>query len=744
MKKTILSWYIVTFFPIVIPFVFNINSYGQAETEDLSILKDWIEWSDGKNMLVHHLNRQAFSYLDERDREIAELKTSEDWTARQKKVKEVLMKLVGPFPGKTPLNARITGIVKKDGYRIEKVIYESIPDFLVTACLFIPDGIKAKEKRPVIIQVSGHGFQAFRSPGTIRQILNLVSRGFIVFAIDPVGQGERVQYWDNEKKASRLGTSPVSEHSYFGNQMFLSGISPIRYFTWDGIRGVDYLISRKEVDPDRIGIFGCSGGGTQTTFIAALDDRIKAAAPGCYITGYRRLLESIGPQDAEQNIYQGIKYGITHADLLELRAPKPLLISSTTRDYFSIQGAMESFAEVKMAYKAFGKEENAGQVIDDSGHGFARNINAIYSFFETTLDRPGGAKEVKYEALKPDELQVTPTGQIVTSYGGETAFTIGLRTAKALVSKLMESRKNPGTHLSSVTIGAKELSGYIAPRPETKYVFRGRYQRKGYAVEMYALQGEGNYVIPLLLFVPANVARCPSVIYIHPKGKSTDAAAGGRIEQLTRGGFIVAAPDLIGTGEVAPDSRDGTDYIPNYVALLTGRSIPGIQAGDIIRVVNFLKMRNDVDINNIGSIAFDEMCPALLHAAAFDRSINPVILSGPPVSYRSIATNRDYEVRLSEEVVQAANASNEVNYSNSTVAGALTGYDLPDLIGCIAPGKIALIDIKDQMKKTAPEEVINEELQFPRSVYLLKKAPGNIRILPLPDDILPVIKWGFE
>ena len=94
--------------------------------------------------------------------------------------------------------------------------------------------------------------------------------------------------------------------------------------------------------------------------------------------------------------------------------------------------------------------------------------------------------------------------------------------------------------------------------------------------------------------------------------------------------------------------------------------------------------------------------------------------------------------------MQAANASNEVNYSNSTVAGALTGYDLPDLIGCIAPGKIALIDIKDQMKKTAPGKVVDEEIQFPRAVYELKKAPGNLRILPSSAEILSVIKWGFD
>jgi hypothetical protein len=136
--------------------------FGQEE--NLNVLDSWIEWTDGKNMLIHHLNKQAFAYLDVRDKEIAGLKTQEDWINRQKKVKDILMNIVGPFPEKTPLNARVTGVVKKEGFRIEKVIYESRPNFYVTACLFIPDGIVGK--RPAIIQVEGHTFAAFRYPET--------------------------------------------------------------------------------------------------------------------------------------------------------------------------------------------------------------------------------------------------------------------------------------------------------------------------------------------------------------------------------------------------------------------------------------------------------------------------------------------------------------------------------------------------------------------------------------------------
>ena len=142
------------------------------------------------------------------------------------------MEIVGPFPEKTPLNAKVTGVVKKDGYRIEKILYESIPGFYVTGCLFVPD--KAKVNNPAILFVSGHTQDAFRYDAYQVMILNLVKKGFIVFAIDPISQGERIQLYDPEKNASFIGPT-TREHSYLGHQCFISGVSLARYFIWDGI-----------------------------------------------------------------------------------------------------------------------------------------------------------------------------------------------------------------------------------------------------------------------------------------------------------------------------------------------------------------------------------------------------------------------------------------------------------------------------------------------------------------------------
>jgi hypothetical protein len=228
---------------------------------------------------------------------------------------------------------------------------------------------------------------------------------------------------------------------------------------------------------------------------------------------------------------------------------------------------------------------------------------------------------------------------------------------------------------------------------------------------------------------------------MHPKGKITDASVGGRIEQLVKKGYLVAAPDVIGTGE----TEDGNLFYPMYVSFLIGRSIVGIQAGDIGRVVNFLQSRKDVDYNKISGIAFNEMCPTLLHAAAMNNNISSIALIGSLISYRTVVMNRFYEVRLSSNIRPGSNPfSGGLPYSNNTVAGALTAYDLPDLIGCIAPRKIVLVDLKDQMKQSAPVELINDELSFPRSVYSLKKVPKNINIIPPTEDLSSIIGWCFE
>src|SRR5450759_2770017 len=325
------------------------NDRVNAQNELDVIRNNWLQYSDASNSLYHHIAGQAYILLAQRAREIDKLSTLSDWQQRQKWIRETLLDIVGPFPEKTPLNAKITRIVDKGSFRVEHIVYESQPGFFVTSSLFIPGGLKKNSKVPAVIYCSGHSEEGYRSAVYQHVILNLVKKGFIVFAFDPVGQGERQEYYDPKTKKSMIG-EPNKEHSYSGTQSFINGSSQARYMIWDGIRSVDYLLSRKEVDPARIGITGRSGGGTQSAYIAAMDNRIYAAALENYLTNFTRLLQTIGPQDAEQNMSDAISRGIDHGDFLLVRAPKPALMITTTRDMFSIQGAMETEKEVAAIY----------------------------------------------------------------------------------------------------------------------------------------------------------------------------------------------------------------------------------------------------------------------------------------------------------------------------------------------------------------------------------------------------------
>ena len=712
--------------PILLSLMGLMNSnLMTAQVEDLNLISTWITGVNSGAMLINHLNGQAFEYLDQRDREISELVTQADWLKRQEHVKRILNELVGPFPEKTPLNPKITGKLKKDGYRVEKIIIEPMPGSYLTGCLFIPDGIKGK--RPAILDNIGHSEGSFRKESYQNVIHNLVKKGFIVFAIDPTGQGEKDEYYDPVKKKSLIEEG-VPAHIYFGNQCYISGFSSARYFIWDGIRAIDYLCSRKEVDPERIGVTGLSGGGTVTSYLCAFDERIKAAAPYNWAIFDRRLLETVGLQDAEANIYRGIVNGITYADFLEVRAPKPTLMIKTTRDYLPIQGAREAYEETLKAYKAFGQEENLVLAEDDSEHQFTRKNNeATYAFFQKHLNLPGDPAEVPVQMIPLEELTVAPTGYVSTSYGGETVFSLNRKETEPLLKDIEESRINMNAHLAHVRQKAIGLSGYKAPSDEVKTIFSGRYKRDGYSVEKHIIESEGNCIIPVLLFVPDGNKKFPAVIYLHPDGKASQSAVGGEIEQLVREGFMVAAPDLLGMGETRNTFRTDRPLKYEYIAMHVGRSLVGIQAGDLVRVVNYLRSRDDVEMETIGAVSIGEMGPALIHAAAFDKSIRNIVLIGSPLSYKSIVMNQYYNISFS-----------------CAVAGALKAYDLPDLVACLAPGKTVLAELKDQMLNPAPVEIIEQELGFPRKVYLNNGAAENLRVQSSPESLVSLVKWCFE
>lgn len=665
MKNVLLFW---LFFVAVLP-----NLRAQ---EDLRVIQpQWVNFTDGQNALYKHLTKQAFSLLDERNQKIAAITTLEGWKERQAWTKKTFMEVVGPFPEKTPLNPTITRTIRKNGYRMEHVVFESQPGFYVTSTMFIPDGRSGKT--PAIIYCSGHTEEGYRSATYQHVILNLVKKGFIVLAFDPVGQGERLEYFDPQTNKPTIG-GPTKQHSYPGAQAFIAGSSQARYMIWDGIRAVDYLLTRPEIDHERIGITGRSGGGTQSSYIAAFDERIYAAAPENYITTFKRLWLTHGPQDAEQNFFRGISSGLDQPDLLLVRAPKPGMMITTTRDIFNIEGAREAEAQIQRIYNSYGSPNNFEVSEDDAGHASTpKNREAMYAFFQKNLKLAGSASDEIVDSLSKEDLRVTSTGQVLTSYPGKRVFDLNQGYLNPIANNSASKQIN----------GAIALSGYLAPDGEVESMMTGRYQREGYVVEKYLIKGEGDYWIPYLLMKP-NTPTEKALIYLDPEGKGTDAGIGGDMESLVRSGTMVLAPDLLNTGEMGSggfkgDSNfEGHSYNIWFGSILIGRSIVGIQAGDANRLVNYLQAKQGV--KSVKGVAKGNMGAVLLHAAAFNPAISSVALINPPTSYEEIVKNPQYDPATIEY----------------TVAGALSTYDLPGLVEALSDRTPLLL----QTEKTSTPE----------------------------------------
>src|SRR5207253_2466230 len=228
---------------------------------------------------------------------------------------------------------------------------------------YLPTG---KGPFPAVLMPMGHSSNGKADANQQRAAILLAKNGIASLVYDPIGQGERIQLLDKLGNPAIKGST--SEHTMVGVGALLVGRSTASYRIWDGIRSLDYLASRPEIDAKKIGCTGNSGGGTLTAYLMALDDRIVAAAPSCYITSLERLFATIGPQDAEQNITGQVAFGMEHADYLALHAPRPTLICAASRDFFDIQGTWTTFRETKRIYGLLGHGERVDLVESESGH----------------------------------------------------------------------------------------------------------------------------------------------------------------------------------------------------------------------------------------------------------------------------------------------------------------------------------------------------------------------------------------
>ena len=653
-----------------------------------------------REMLPSYLKGIATRHFEERQKTIAKLTSTQDVDARRRYVREKIVQAMGGMPERTPLNARVVGTLDRPDYRVEKIIFESQPKFFVTANLYVPKGGIAPY--PAILFPLGHEAGAKAHHAWQSVLVSMARKGYVCLAWEPIGQGERVQLWDEDFKESKVVRS-TTEHSILGVQTLLVGESLNRYTIWDGIRALDYLLSRPEVDAKRVGVTGNSGGGTHTAYLAALEDRIQVAAPSCYITSWRRLLETLGPQDAEQCMPPWIADGLDHADFIYAFAPRPYLMLTAIRDFFSITGARETYGEVRGVYERIGAGEKMGMFEADDGHGYnlPRRL-AAYRFFGKWLQ--GADKEQDEPPVvqaTEEELRCTETGQVATSLGGETVTTLNQKRYEQV------RRKGGAANLTEVRrlAGYEQTSGPLTVHPY------GTISGDGFTAEKLVYESEPGILVPAVLYLPKSPAgRKPAAVYLHGGGKS---AARAEAAQLARAGVVVLAIDARGWGQTRTGSdRGGSDW-PRYfgdfesamTGLLVNRPLVGMRARDVARGVDLLARRPEVDAARIYGFGQGTGAVPMLHAAAFDSRISKVALEGMLVSYESVVRHR-----INRQVME------------NVVTGALRHYDLPDLVKLMTPRRAWIVDAADPLGRPVPLSEVERQYNGAR---VERRKPGD-------------------
>ncbi|MEN8229493.1 MAG: hypothetical protein ABFS38_15140, partial [Bacteroidota bacterium] len=410
-----------------------------------------------------------------------------------------------------------------------------------------------------------------------------------------------------------------------------------------------------------------------------------------------------------------------------VRAPKPTLIISTTRDFFSIQGARETYQEAGKAYTALGAKGNLQMTEEDYVHGFTKkNREAMYAFFQKHLDHPGDATDHEVETIPVDELWVTETGQLATSLQGETIYSLNKKVVEKQMARLESARTNIDEHLSKVPDAAIKFTGFSFPEKFGPEIFSGRFVHEEYKLEKYLIPGSGQYMLPLALFIPNKNSKREAILLLHEKGKDYAVNNDSLAKQLVADGYTVLLGDLPGIGELGPGYLKGDAYIEDvsynqwFAGILTGKSIVGLRAEDITRMGHFLKSKFS-EFNAISAVSVGVLGSELLHAALLDRSIQKVCLVRPFLSFAGIALEPDYKPAS----------------VFSTVAGAIERYDLPDLMAALSPRKVMILNPLSATGEPAGNEKKMSQLTYPGMVFKHRGVEENFRVAVV-DNGLPV------
>lgn len=584
--------------------------------------------------------------------------TLADWTEHRNEAVRQLREMLGldPWPERSPLQPVVTGVVDHPEFTVEKLHYQSKPGLYVTGNLYVPKNLAGPA--PAILYVCGHSRQkeadvSFgNKTGYQHHGAWYARHGYVCLTIDTIQLGEI--------EGVHHGTHNLNQ--WWWNAR---GYSPAGVEAWNGIRGIDFLQSRPEVDPERIGVTGRSGGGAYSWWIAALDERVKAAVPVAGIT------------DLENHVVDGVvdghcdcmfpvnTYRWDFAEVAALVAPRPLLISNTDKDtIFPLEGVVRVHEKVRRIYRLYGAEKNLGLQITEGPHLDTQELH-IHSFrwFNRFLKNDGQSlvEKTAVKLFAPAQLRVfdrLPPDEIVTRIAESFVAPAPAADVPASASAWEATCAEWRRQLESKVFRGWPQSGEVPVEPAVSPAFD--VVRSGIRLRAWDFESQPN--VPLRLYFAARDKLPPEqldLIVLHALDERgwnefvagmrqefaeqfRDGAAGAAAPQTFENnrkmlesfawGMAWVAPRGIGPGAWSEAEKRQTGIRRRFQLL--GQTVDSMRVWDVRRAVQAVRQLDGLRDRPMWLQGEQEMAGVVLYASMFEPNIARIDLWGLPESHR--------------------------------------------------------------------------------------------------------------
>jgi dienelactone hydrolase len=630
------------------------------------------------------------------------------WEQRRAALRAAMFAAMGPFPEKPcSLEPRPVGVLRRDGYRIEKLLFQTRPDVWVTASAYVPE--KVSGKAPAVLAVHGHWPLARRDPVVQARCLGLVKLGFFVLALDAFGAGERY-----------TKPAPGTYHgALYGATLWPAGQTLLGMQVYDNRHAVDYLLTRPEVDGDRLGITGASGGGNQTMYAGALDERFRAVVPVCSVGTYQAYLHAAC---CVCEVLPGALRFTEEGDVLGLVAPRALLVINATQDalQFSVGEARKSLERAKPIFALYGAGDKVRQAVFESPHAYNQPMReAMYGWMTRWLKNEGDGSpiaEPKHEIEKPEDLACFPDEKRPQGFLFLPAC--ARREAEAVLRHFHDAPPGHAEDWESTAVYMrqqlrKQVFGGV-PEPARGNARLGKAEKQGEATTA-PLVLEPEPGLPLyaeLRFRPVR-GKAPACVLLHLDGKAA-ALRHPLASALLDKGWTVLAPDLRATGPTQPPHdavRDAPDHNTTEHALWMGRPLLGQWVGDVQALLDWLGMQPGMDPGRLAVAGLGQAgLVALCAAGLLDDRVTAAAAVDAPSTY----------------VTDDAYAPG--THMGLLAPGILRVGDVPQLAALAAPRRLVVSGGRSPQGRKLNDADLHEAYSFTRMAYGLYKGANRLAV----------------